>query len=43
MLIAVLAIVTIGSTVVIENSTETLFENALRQDAAATAHAGRPQ
>jgi peptidase M48-like protein len=39
-LIVAMAIVMIGSTVVVENRTETLFENALRQDAAASALGG---
>jgi hypothetical protein len=39
LLIAAMVIVMIGSTAVVENSAETLFENALRQDAVASAQA----
>lgn len=41
-LIVALALVMIGSTIVVENRTETLFENALRQDATASAHSAHP-
>jgi len=37
-LLVTMAIVMIGSAVVVENTVETMFENALRQDSTATAH-----